>query len=207
MTKTGIKPLPSKRADVLAAMLDGGGISFEFSGALFTIRQPTTEEYDDALAVEEIARQSVLNSDAIVDLKGKPGALSSMLADDIEAEAESEPSLPQKRKLLDKAERLRKNDGAQEIANQRAHLARDRWLAARLLCDSEGVQLVDPDTADGIVAWERLPMGLKNTARPYIWQMLEAINTLPFGWALPPKSSTGSVSVTDAGPSLPESSD
>ena len=207
MTKAGIAPLPTTKAAVLSAMLDGGGISFEFGGAVFLIRQPTTEEYDDALMIEESVRQDVLHSALVVDLKDKPGEQSSQLAEQLETEAEAEASLPKKRQLLDRAERLRRNDSAHEIANLRAHLARDRWLTARLLCNADGEQLVNPETTEGVATWERLPMRLKDTARPYVWQMLEAVNTLPFDLGLQPRLSIGSVSDTDAGPSLPESSD
>lgn len=207
MSKPGVKPIVKTRAALLAAMLENGGIEFEYDGQLFSIRQPTTEEYDDALMIEETVRQDVLTSGLLADLKDKPGAQSSALADMLEAEAEAETSPPKKRQLLDRAERLRRNDSAQEIANLRAHLARDRWLVARLLCDADGNQLIDPETTAGAAAWERLPMGLKDAARPAVWEVLEAVHTLPFDWALLRKSSIDSPSDTDNGPLPPESSD
>ena len=74
---------------------------------------------------------------------------------------------------------------ADEIAEERGILARDRWLTLRLLCDESGKPVVPP----GKVAkdsWALLPLRVRNEARPLIWTILSIVNDLPFGWAQPP---------------------
>ena len=74
---------------------------------------------------------------------------------------------------------------ADEIAEERAILACDRWLTLRLLCDENGKPVVPPNkiTKD---SWALLPLRVRNEARPLIWTILSIVNDLPFGWAQPP---------------------
>lgn len=165
----------------LADWLAGKGIPFEFDGAAFFIRQPTTSEYDDAMLLYERAHGSYLMSEIGREDAGTPSVTALRIAETMDAQAET-ASFVDALKLRDDAKRMRELTLAEQLARQYAALARDRWLTARLLCGPDGQAMFDTRTPDGVRRFDLCPLRLKDAARPYIWQMLEVVQTLPFGW-------------------------
>lgn len=182
----------------LADMLAGKGLPFDVpmlavneAGEVaptvkrFYIRQPTTAEYDDAQMLyeqtERVYRGSALGQGA----KGIP--IPEALA---VAEITTDPK---------QAKELRGLTADVYLARLDARLRRDRFLTARLLCDDNG-PLFDVDTPEGIAAWDALPLTVKDAARPVVGRMLEAVNTLPFGWERLRKPASASASGSDSRP-------
>ena len=91
---------------------------------------------------------------------------------------------------------------ADEIANERAILARDRWLTIHLLCDEHGRQLFDPDNVQSVAAWEKVPIRVKDAARPLVWEVLRLVVDAPFDWAMLPEPRLYSASASGRGPSV-----
>jgi len=203
------KPRRKRRADTapmpravdwtaLADMLAGKGIPLDVpmlvvdaAGQVvaevkrFYIRQPTTAEYDDAQMLYEQTERVYRGSALGLGAKGIPVA---------EALAEAEHTVDPKY-----AKELRALTADVYLARLDARLRRDRFLTARLLCDEAG-PLFDVDTPEGVAAWDALPLTVKDAARPVVWRMLEAMNTLPFGWERLRKPASASVSVSDSRP-------
>lgn len=187
----------------LATIANGTPLQFEADGKTFQLRQPRTEEYDDALALEGLVRRRMLAMPELQPLKDKP--CSDMERMTIErliemATAELDEAEPGSLHATTLGERLglyhRLLDSrtlADEIANERAILARDRWLTIHLLCDEHGRQLFDPDNVQSVAAWEKVPIRVKDAARPLVWEVLRLVVDAPFDWAMLPglKSSLG----------------
>jgi hypothetical protein len=93
---------------------------------------------------------------------------------------------PEKEGLADRLAALQraieKRSLADEMAGDRALLARDRYLTQRLLCDEHGKQALNPRAVDFPEQWERLPLKVKNAARPAIWTALGQVRQAPFSW-------------------------
>jgi hypothetical protein len=174
----------------LADIMAGKGVPFVVDGKTLHIRQPTTEEYDDALWIQGVARRRALARPDIAALKGMPisdaerDLFERMIAAAEAAFEVAEEGSPQKKAMAERAAALRRvletRTLADEVAEERAILERDRFLALRLICDENGEQMFDPNKPEDRARWERAPMRLKDAARRAIWEMLQAIESLPF---------------------------
>lgn len=196
----------------LATIANGTPLQFEADGKVFQFRQPRTEEYDDALALEGLVRRRVMAMPELQSLKEKP--CSDMERMTIErliemATAELDEAEPGSLHATTLGERLglyrRLLDNrtlADEIANERAILARDRWLTIHLLCDEHGRQLFDPDDVQSMAAWEKVPIRIKDAARPLVWEVLRLVVDAPFDWAMLPEPRLYSASASGRGPSV-----
>ncbi len=183
-------PLVGSGGLSLSDVIEGRGVPFVVDGRVFLIRQPTTEEYDDATWVQNITRRRALTMPEVAALKDQPISdaerelFERMIASAEEAFAVAEEGSPQKRALAERVAALRRvletRTLADEVAEERAILARDRYLALRLICDETGKQLFDPNDPQSRARWERAPTRLKDAARRAIWEMLQAIEALPF---------------------------
>ena len=180
-------------------MLDGHGLSFEIGGKTFWVRPPTPEEYDDALHLQSVVRKRILAAPEIVELRSLPASaegqetLLGALADTEQALQEVESDNPEREMLTRRLAALRRLQEtrtlADEVADERAILARDRWLTLRLLTDDAGQPVVLP-TKVSKDSWAILPLQVRNGARPLIWALLRMIEELPFGWVQPPEPSS-----------------
>ncbi len=173
----------------LADILSGKGMPFEVDGRTFHIRQPTTEEYDDARLYEALVRKRLLAMPEIAELKKLPisdeyrAALEAYISW-LEEQYESTDDQDRKETLASQiaAYRLMLDTYtlADEVAGQRAAVARDRYLTARLLCDADGNPMFDMNSPEDVKRWERLPMKIKDAARVAVHVMLEAVENAPF---------------------------
>ena len=177
----------------LTTVMDGAGVPFDAAGEQFTIRQPTTEEYDDALAIQNLVLRRTLALPELAELKLLPcsdeeRASYEALIAAAELQFAEAPEGRQKEELVAEIARLEqaleKRTLADEIAGRRATTARDRWLTMRLLCDKDGRPVFDTKAADIGERWEALPMVVKDAARPAVWAVLAWVRTAPFSWGL-----------------------
>ncbi len=176
----------------LAEILDGKGAPFTVDGATFLVRPPTTEEYDDAIAMERLMRRRWLADPALQAMKDEPCSqqeremYESMIKDADKRFREAEDGSAEKDALLDRIASLQrtldKRTLADELAGERALLARDRYLTQRLLQDEHGKPVLDLRAADFAQQWERLPLRVKDGARPAIWTVLGQVRQAPFSW-------------------------
>lgn len=173
----------------LAEIMDGKGIPFEVSGRRFFIRQPTTEEYDDAANLQNLVVRKALATPEIAELKSVPPSDDELEQYDrmikaAEAGFKESEIDGDRQRYADRAAQLRrvleKRTLADEIAEGQGILARDRWLTARLLCDVDGKPIFDTTSKGFKQKWDRLSMEVKNSARPVVWAMLGLVQTLPF---------------------------
>ena len=174
----------------LADIMDGKGAPFAVDGVSLCIRPPTTEEYDDALAIERMVVKRWLNDPALQALKAEPcsagerAMYEAMIAGTDVRFQEAEDGTPEKDALLGQIAALQrtldKRTLADEVASERAVLARDRYLTQRLLTDEAGKALFDTRLASFAEAWEKLPLSVKNAARPAVWLVLGQVRQAPF---------------------------
>jgi hypothetical protein len=193
MTKKAIVPKVLPEPTSLSAIMHGDMFPFEVDGVTFQIRQPTTEEYDDALNLQRLVYRSALAQPHIAALKEYPCTdaersnyerlIERIEADQAEAESEEKRQELESEKVGLLAD-LESRTLAEETASEQAILKRDRWLTARLLCDAEGDPVFRPNAKDFAVQWERLNLKIKDTARPAIWIVLGMVREAPFSWAL-----------------------
>lgn len=176
----------------LTDIIEAIGMRFEVDGVAFQIRQPATEEYDDAIAMQRLVYRRTLALPEVKALEDQPcsdgereryEALIAATQQDFE---EAEPGSARKDALAEDIARLErdldKRTLAQEIASERAIMARDRWLCARLLCDGDGKPVFKTNDKSFPEQWERLPLRVKEAARPAIWAALGLVNAVPFSW-------------------------
>lgn len=176
----------------LAEILDGKGVPFTVDGATFLVRPPTTEEYDDAIAMERLMRRRWLGDPALQAMKDEPCSqqerdlYEAMIKDADKRFRETEDGSPEKDALLDRIAALQrtleKRTLADELAGERALLARDRYLTQRLLQDEHGKPALDLRAPDFAQQWERLPLRVKDAARPAVWTVLGQVRQAPFSW-------------------------
>jgi hypothetical protein len=192
MVRKAIVPAVLPQPTSLSAVMQGDTFPFEVDGVQFQVRQPTTEEYDDALNLQRLVYRTALAQPHIAALKEYPctdaeRANYERLLERIEADQEAAES-PEKKDELE-AEKvglladLESRTLAEETASEQAILKRDRWLTARLLCDAEGEPVFKPNSRDFATQWERLSLKIKDTARPAIWIVLGMVREAPFSWA------------------------
>lgn len=177
----------------LTAAINADLVPFAVDGAVLCIRQPTTEEYDDALALQSIVYKRALATPEIADLKELPcsdteqATLQAMLDAARQMYDETDDEAAQSA-LVERIDRLQNQIAtrtlAEEVAANRAILARDRYLTQRLLCDADGKPVFNLKAASFKADWERLPRSVKDEARPAIWQVLAMVQNVPFSWEL-----------------------
>jgi hypothetical protein len=162
-------------------ILDGTPLTFEFGGRKFMLRQPTTAEYDDAQGVYDAAAARWRRMAEIQPLEGVPAEDIAMFERAIEhlskELAEEEDTRKQdhiKSRLASMRREIEHRTALDESVAERALVARDRYLTKVLLCDDQGKTLVGSDDA-----WERLPISLKNAARPQVWAVWRMVESVP----------------------------
>jgi len=173
----------------LTEIMDGKGVPFWVDDRQFYIRPPTTEEYDQALMVQELAHARAMSQPEVQklrDLSVSDGERQVLEARIAIAERAYEAAEDKRTKELI-AERLaflrrqlETRTRADELADRYAVLKRDRWLTFCLLCDADGKQMFDPNNPEDLERWERLPMRVKDEARLAIWEVLAAVRNAPF---------------------------
>lgn len=176
----------------LVDVLDGKAVPFSVDGTTFLIRQPTTEEYDDAIALQNLVIRKTLALPEVRALKDVPCSDAERLTYEAMIAAadmrfhEAEDGSLEKDALAEQIARLQRTIAnrtlADETASERGVLARDRWLTMRLLCDEHGKPLFDTASPHVGAAWEALPMRIKNEARPAVWRVLGMVRDAPFSW-------------------------
>jgi hypothetical protein len=176
---------------MLSDLLSGPGLPLEIGQRTLYVRAPTPEEYDDAMSLQAAVRKRMLATPEIAEMRDLPAsndaaalvreAITYTEAELAEAETNAEAARVEVLKArLDGLRGMNDNRSlADEIAEERGILARDRWLTLRLLNDENGKPVVPPNkvTRD---SWALLPLRVRNEARPLIWTILSAVNDLPF---------------------------
>ena len=177
--------------ETLAEVMDARPLVFYAAGEQFSIRQPTTEEYDDALGIQNLVLRRTLAMPEVRALADQPCSAAEALtykamiaaAEKRFEELEDGFAKDAAAAEVSRLERaLERRTLADEIAGDRAVLARDRWLTMRLLCDKDGKPVFDTNAADVKARWEALPLSVKEAARPAIWQALALVRSAPFAW-------------------------
>lgn len=144
---------------------------FEFEGETYYLGHPTTEEYDDAMFIQQTALETARSLSVVKDLSDESSSLEVFA------------------------------DKSVEVSSVRAILARDRYLAFTLFCDKEGNRVFNPSLPEDVQRWDQVPVSLKDAARLAVWDMVRDINDIPkdLGSLLKPRSV--SVNGSDNGPS------
>jgi hypothetical protein len=183
----------------ITAILDGRGLPFvpSRSKQTFYLRPPNPDEYDDAMALQTLVRRRTLAQPQVAELRQYPmtpehrAGIEATIRDLEKREAEltdAETRRPgdterddirrrigEYREMLDGRRTL-----AEQTADERATLARDRWLLARLLTDENGRQVFDANGPQFEEQWRHFPVRLKNEARPLIWLLLRMLENASF---------------------------
>lgn len=176
----------------LTDLATGAPLPFMAAGQTYQIRQPSPEEYDDARAVQQAylrlwhARPEV---QAIQDLPPSPQEVATYeraAQQAADQAALAEPGSLKQRAMQDRAAFYRATlahwTAADEVAGDRALLARDRWLTMRLLQTERGQPVLNlrAPAAEVERAWAALPLEVKDAARPVIWRALAGVEAAPF---------------------------
>lgn len=186
----------------LSDVMAGDGAPFWVDGQEFRIRQPLPEEYDDALHLQRTVTKRLLALPEIAALKaescsdGERATYDAMILVAQRQFEEAEDGSAAKRALAERVADLQraieKRTLADEVAGERAVLARDRWLTARLLTWPDGTPVFDTHSSEFERQWNRpglLP--LLEAARPAVWAVLGMVQNSPFLLDLLPKRRSG----------------
>lgn len=164
-------------------------LPFEVDGHAFYIRQPSPEEYDEAMTLQRMTYNKTLQMPHIKEVADMPCSegervLFQAMLDDAQAKFDAADDGPAKRTLADEIARLQNElkgrTLAEETASDAAALRRDRWLCAHLLCDKDGKPYFNTTAKTFEARWNKLPLKVKNEARPVIWQALTLVREAPF---------------------------
>lgn len=181
----------------LYEVMDGAGIWIDYQGHRLQIRQPTTEEYDEALWLQTVKRRQVLANPEVAALKELPISEGERILFDALISAAEQQFEGMKgdnssgadmlrdrlaRRVANLRTLLEKRTLADEVAEERAVVVRDRWLTYRLLCDESGRALYPHGEKDGA----RAPVELLDLARDAVWRMIQVIENIPFSLAKRP---------------------
>lgn len=164
-------------------IVEGTPVEFKVGAETYYMRQPTTEEYDDAHALMGAVETKWRRRPEIAALVDEPCSDSEKATIALsvarlekrieelpkESKAEREELRSRRAALLRESETRTLAD---ESASDRALLARDRYLIKVLLCNKDGDPLG--------VEWEKLPISIKNAARPVVWKVISAYENAPF---------------------------
>jgi hypothetical protein len=163
-------------------IVDGTPVAFEHQGQTYQVRQPTTSEYDDAQALYDAAATRWRNMAEIAALAAVPPTDLALferaiqqLSQKLAEEADERKREHITARLASMRREVEHRTAQDESVVERALLARDRYLTQALLCDNQGKTLC-PDRD----AFERLPMSLKNAARPHVWRVWRMVERVPF---------------------------
>ncbi len=177
-------------AGLATQIMSGDPIPFEVNGETYYIRQPGTEEYDDALMIQDIVRRRVQAQPEVKALQEVPCfeaervAFQTMIDQTQEVLKGAEMGSTRQRRLLQRLRRLQEvleqRTAADEVADERAMKARDRYLCMRLLLDSKRQAVFDCTDPDLQKVWDAFSMAVKNDARPAIWLALQLVEAAPF---------------------------
>lgn len=182
-----------EREPTLSEAMAGSRVPFSVRGTRYQIRQPTTEEYDDAMAVQRLWRAYWMAQPELQRLQELPctdqevSKYQIMIDQAQELFEELQEGDPRKAEMakyvVNLQAALEGRTLAQETAANRATLARDRWLCQRLLEDEQGQPMVDTSQGyeEAKAQWESIPLGVKNASRPAIWRVLAMVEEAPFG--------------------------
>lgn len=182
-----------EREPALTEAMAGSRVPFTVEGARYQIRQPTTEEYDDAMATLKMWRAYWLAQPEVRRLQELPCTAAEVIRYQThiqQAEGLFQELPEQDARKADLASlvvrlqaALEGRTLAQETADHRAILARDRWLCQRLLEDEHGQPLVDMSQGfeKARAQWEAIPLAVKNAARMPIHRALALVEEAPFG--------------------------
>lgn len=173
----------------LSDVIDGEPLPFWVDGQQFFIRQPSTEEYDDALTIQTITRKRLLALPEFAEMKDIPCSdaerqtyedmisASESALETVEDETVREAMVE---RITGLQRMLDKRSLADEIATDRAMLARDRYLCQRLLLGPDGKPLLHPKDKNFAEKWERVPLTVKDAARVHIWTAVAMVQNAPF---------------------------
>jgi hypothetical protein len=177
---------------ILTDVIGNALLNFTVSARTYYIRQPSPEEYDDAMSLQAFTYRKTLAQPHVKDVADMPCSdgerelFERMITDsqtrfdaaDPEADAALKASLAEE--IASLQNQLEGRTLAQETASDRAALARDRWLCMRLLCDANGKSVFDTSSKSLATAWAKLSMKVKDEARPTIWRVLAMVREVPF---------------------------
>lgn len=186
---------PQPIALTVRQALAGKGVPFELEGRRFLIRQPAPEEYDDAMWQYRVARRlalAVANATGLASITVPLPDVQAVI-DVMQAAIDATPSEEERANLRERLALFRRQARsmtmAEASANERANDAQMRRLIALLLCYEDGSQVIeDPDGEDGERQFALLPLPLLRAARTAVQEMLDALERLPFGWAMDSES-------------------
>lgn len=167
----------------LDELLAGGRLRFEVDGQRLYIRQPTPAERDESLLIRAIEHERLLRRADLAELAKEPLQPERLAALDAEIDAlltalgRQEETGKQRwiRTSLIELVTAKKQTAADPIADYYATLARDRWLAQRLLEDEAGAHLVTSPEV-----WAALPPAVQDTATIKTAEVMRLIYKLPF---------------------------
>jgi hypothetical protein len=177
----------------LGAVMNGQPVPFEVDGQAFQVRQPTSEEYDDALNLQRLVYRTALAQPHIKALKqyqcteaerANYERLIERIAADREASENEDKRAELAAERANLIEDLATRTLAEETASEQAILKRDRYLVGLLLCDADGEPVFDTSAKNFAAQWERLALRVKDAARPAIWIALGMVREAPFSWDL-----------------------
>ena len=175
-------------------------IKFDISGHKLSVRQPTAVEYDLALLTEQRKRAEFSLDENFSKFASAPcsPAEREMLTRLHEMSIEDANNLDDadaKREALERAESYKRaienRTMADELASDSAVLARDYFLAIRLLCTEDGEQIFDPQDAESVKDFDQIWVLHRESIRPRIWEAIRLIAEAPLDWGriLKPRSS------------------
>jgi len=169
-------------------VLSGAPLPFAVGGQRFYIRQPYDHEIDDARAVQkayELLWRSRPEVRALEDVPADAAELAGFdraiaAAKDLLKAAEGPAAEALKRRISALKRRREAWSAADQVATDRGLLARDRWLLPRLLLNQDGDPVADPQAPEFADVWQRVPLAVKDGARPGIWQALRLVEDVRF---------------------------
>lgn len=202
--------VPQPIALTVRQALAGKGVSFELEGRRFLIRQASPEEYDDAMWQYRVVRRLALAAaqgmglTAITVPPPDVQAVIEAMQTAIDATPSEEEQAVIRERLAVFRKLTRTMTMAEVSANERANDAQMRRLIALLLCYEDGSQVIeDPDGEEGERQFALLPPPLLRAARTAVQEMLDAMERLPFGWAMDSESTPALLKGIIAPPSTP----
>jgi hypothetical protein len=175
----------------LTAIVNGDAIPVTVGTRELWIRPPTPEEYDECRFEESVARSVAMLHPSVRKMANQPpsetfSAVVESLVDDATKELETAPD-SQKESIQMRIRALKLNRDtktrASELADERAGVRRDRWLALHLLIDADGEQVFDLEKGEEDPAWQKFCKSpAREAVRPAIWQQLERADNAPLPW-------------------------
>lgn len=174
----------------LDAIAQGCVLWFKAGSETYYLRPPTTEQYDEATGVERVATVLFRSREDVSRLAEFPPSLDDVVLRTRELKryeelfAEAADGSTKKELAADMIAALQvllsNRTRADQEAETRAMLKRDRYLVMVCLCDVNGKRTFANGSADSVDQWEGFSLGVKDAARSHIWRILRAMKMLPF---------------------------